>query len=179
VRRDPIVIVAHDPAWAVSFEVERSRVEPVMKPWLVRRVEHIGSTAVPGLAAKPIIDMVAVVRAIDEARGVIDALRGVGWRHAPEPSDAADRRLSFCTPSPECRTHHLHVVEEASVGWKGWLAFRDALRVQPELADDYAALKREMAVRHGHDPNQRDEYRNGKAAFITEVTAKASESHPL
>lgn len=149
-----------------------------MKRWLVRRVEHIGSTAVPGLAAKPIIDMVAVVRDIDETRGAIDALREVGWLHAPEPSDAVNRRLSFCTPSLEWRTHHLHVVEETSAGWKGWLAFRDVLRVEPELAAEYGALKREMADRYGHDPNQRDEYRNGKAAFITHVTAQATEPNP-
>jgi GrpB-like predicted nucleotidyltransferase (UPF0157 family) len=178
VRRDPIVIVAHDPAWGVAFEVERSRVEPAVKPWIVRPIEHIGSTAVPGLAAKPIIDMVAVVRDIDEARGAIDTLREVGWLHAPEPSDATDRRLSFCTPSREWRTHHLHVVEEASAGWKGWLAFREALRVDPELAAEYAALKCEMADRYGRDPNQRDEYRNGKAAFIAAVTARALGSHP-
>jgi GrpB-like predicted nucleotidyltransferase (UPF0157 family) len=87
--------------------------------------------------------------------------------------------LSFCTPSIEWRTHHLHVVEEASGGWKGWLAFRDALRADPKLAAQYAALKREMADRYGQDPNQRDEYRNGKAAFITDVTALATKSHPF
>jgi GrpB-like predicted nucleotidyltransferase (UPF0157 family) len=177
-RRDPIVIVDYDPAWPAMFEAERARVQPAMDRWLVRPIEHVGSTAIPGLAAKPIIDMVAVVGDIDAARHAGEALGPLGWIHAPEPGDAAGRRLSFCAPSVAFRTHHLHVVEDESEGWRGWLAFRDHLRLHPEIAADYAALKRNLADRYGADPNERDAYRNGKAAFITNITGRAIGSSP-
>ena len=175
-RRDPIVIIDHDPRWADAFEAERAKLQPAMSSWLARPVEHIGSTAIPGLAAKPIIDMLAVVSDIDEVEHPVETLAPLGWVHAPEPGDAIGRRLSFCTPSVEHRTHHLHVVELASEGWRGWVAFRDHLRLHPDIAADYAALKRDLAGRYGADPNQRDEYRNGKAAFIADITDRATEA---
>ena len=89
----------------------------------------MGSTAVPGLPAKPIIDMLAVVDDIETApRSPEDLLGTTGWVHAPEPFDASERKLSFCFPDVARRTHHLHVVEERSGNWRGWLAFRDYLR---------------------------------------------------
>ena len=172
-RLDPIVIVPYDPAWATSFDVERDRVHGALGDLVVRPVEHIGSTAVPGLAAKPIIDMLAVVADIDEAHGAIARLQTVEWVHAPEPTDAIDRSLSFCTPSIARRTHHLHVVEDGSDDWRGWLAFRDHLRTHPEVAQEYAALKEGLATRHGANPNERDAYRGGKADFIVSVTERA------
>jgi GrpB-like predicted nucleotidyltransferase (UPF0157 family) len=172
-RLDPIVIVPYDPAWATSFDVERDRVQGALADLLIRPVEHIGSTAVPGLAAKPIIDMLAVVADIDEAHGAIARLQGVGWIHAPEPTDGVDRSLSFCTPSIARRTHHLHVVEGASADWPGWLAFRDHLRTHPDVAVEYAALKIQLAARYGAEPNERDAYRSGKAGFVARMTKRA------
>ena len=172
-RRDPIVIVPSDPGWPASFAAARDRIEPVLRPWLVRPIEHVGSTSVPGLPAKPIVDMLAVVRDIADIADVAGAIAGLesaGWVHAPEPGDEADRRLSFCTPTVANRTHHLHVVEERRADWPGWLAFRDCLRTHPGLAGAYAALKRELAAAHGADPNEREAYRRGKDAFIQEVT---------
>jgi GrpB-like predicted nucleotidyltransferase (UPF0157 family) len=173
VRLDPIVIVAYDPAWATSFDVERDRVQRALGDVLTRPVEHMGSTAVPGLAAKPIIDMLAVVANIDDAPRAIVRLEAVDWVHAPEPTDALDRSLSFCTPSIAHRTHHLHVVEDASEGWRGWLAFRDYLRAHPDVAAEYATLKTELAARHGANPDERDGYRSGKSDFVTRVTETA------
>jgi len=177
-RRDPIVIVAYDSGWPAAFESERVRVEAAMKPWLVRPVEHIGSTAIPGLAAKSIVDMLAVVSNVDEASHAVETLRPLGWQHAAEPGDALGRRLSFCSPSIAHRTHHLHVVEEGSDGWRRWLAFRDYLRLHPELAAEYATLKCSLAEKYGTDPNERDRYRNGKAAFIEEISSRAVEGNP-
>ena len=87
----------------------------------------------------------------------------------PEPTDAIDRSLSFCTPSIARRTHHLHVVEVASEGWHGWLAFRDYLRAHPDVVAEYATLKTDLAARHGANPNERDAYRAGKTDFIVSV----------
>lgn len=121
VRLDPIVIRAYDEAWPVAFERERERLTPVFDQWLVRRVEHIGSTAVPRLAAKAIIDILAVVGNVDSVRPVIGRVHEIGWHYAPEPGDEADRYLAFCTPSVARRTHHLHVARNARGGGEaGW-----------------------------------------------------------
>ena len=125
------------------------------------------------MPAKAIIDMVAVIGAIEDVVDAIDPLSMLGWLHAPQPTDDEHRRLSFCAPSIENRTHHLHVVEDASDQWLGLLAFRDYLRAHPGLASAYAALKRELATIHGSDPNRREPYRQGKSLFIQEVTALA------
>ncbi len=172
-RRDPIRMVPYDPGWAVSFEYERARLARALDPWLVHPLEHIGSTAVPGLVAKPIIDMLAVVEDIEAAGAAAAPLREVGWVSAPEPRDEVERKVSFCLPSVELRTHHLHVVERASSGWRGWLAFRDYLRTHPELAREYGELKARLAAAHGADPNQRDAYRAGKADWVGSMTTRA------
>jgi GrpB-like predicted nucleotidyltransferase (UPF0157 family) len=163
--------------WPAAFDDEQQRLVPVLRTWLVRDIEHIGSTAVADLPAKPIIDMVAVVSSVDDARQAIEPMRDVGWIHAPEPTDDLDHQLSFCTPSVEHRTHHLHVVEDASGRWRDWLAFRDYLRTHSDEASAYADLKRELAKQHGHDPDQRDAYRHGKADFILRVLELAANEH--
>jgi GrpB-like predicted nucleotidyltransferase (UPF0157 family) len=172
-RRDPIVIVPYDPSWAECFAMQRDRIAPLLRGWAARDIEHMGSTAVPGLQAKPIIDMLAVVDNIHAERSSAGVLDAVGWVHAPEPFDEAERKLSFCFPGVARRTHHLHVVEETSGDWRGWLAFRDYLRSHDDTVAEYAALKTELANACGHDPNDRDAYRQGKSAFIRAVTDKA------
>jgi GrpB-like predicted nucleotidyltransferase (UPF0157 family) len=173
VRLDPIVIEPYDPLWAASFERQRPRVASVLNRWTTRNIEHMGSTAVPGLPAKPIIDMLAVVDDIDAIPDPSTLLEDVEWIHAPEPFDSMERKLSFCFPDIERRTHHLHVVEESSNGWREWLAFRDYLRSHDNEVVAYASLKARLATDHGHDPNERDAYRSGKAGFIRTVTDQA------
>ena len=172
-RRDPIVIHSYDPAWVEQFAAERDRIAPSFSGWVTRDIEHMGSTAVPGLAAKPIVDMLAVVDDVARCADPARLLAAAGWVHAPEPFDAADHKLSFCTPDVAWRTHHLHVVEEASDGWRGWLAFRDYLRADSGAAAEYAGLKTRLAAEHGADPNERDAYRAGKAAFVRAITDRA------
>ena len=173
-RRDPIVIREWDEAWPARFDHERRRLTPLLGDRLTRPIEHIGSTAVPGLPAKPIIDMVAVVDDVPATRALLPRLDALDWRHAPEPGDAAGRRLSLCAPSVERRAHHLHVVEHDSPGWRDWLAFRDHLRRDPCAASAYAALKRRLAAAHGRDPNERAAYRDGKSAFVADVLARTT-----
>lgn len=177
-RRDPIVIYPYDPDWPGAFDRESHRIEPVLRPWLCQRIEHMGSTSIPGMPAKAIIDMLAVVENIDDIQSAIDPLAVLGWVHAPESGDEDHRIRSFCTPNIANRTHHLHVVEESSEHWRGWLAFRDILRAHPGIAGAYAALKRELASAHGGDPNRRSSYRGGKAQFISEVTQIAVGGQP-
>jgi GrpB-like predicted nucleotidyltransferase (UPF0157 family) len=178
VRRDAIVIQPYDPSWPTAFDREQQRLVVVLHAWLERDIEHIGSTAVPGLPAKPIIDMLGVVHSVDDVRPSIQPMHDIGWVHAPEPTDEGDCQLSFCTPTVEYRTHHLHVVDEDSTRWRGWLAFRDYLREHPDVASSYADLKRALADQHGHDPNQRDAYRTGKADFVRRITQTALAERP-
>lgn len=163
----------YDPDWATSFEYQRARLTPRLDAWLAQPLEHIGSTAVPGLVAKPIIDVLAVVEDAKNTAAAEGPLQEIGWLAAPEPGDNQDRKLSFCTPSVELRTHHLYIVERASLGWRGWLAFRNYLRTHPELVRESGELKTRLANEHGADPNQRDAYRAGKADWIRSVTATA------
>ncbi len=165
-RLDRIVIVDPSPQWARSFESARSIVEPLLTEHLVRLVEHIGSTSVPGLPAKPIIDMLAVVGSYEAVGSSLPALADVGWVAAPELRDAEQRKWSWCSPSVAHRTHHLHVVEESSEDWPTWLAFRDHLRTDAEDREAYAAIKRRLSAA---DDEDRVAYRAGKAPFIASV----------
>jgi len=164
VRLDPIQIVPYDPQWPSSFDEERIPLEAALASAKSASIEHIGSTAVPGCCAKPIIDMLAVVSDIELVEP--EALTRAGWLLVPEPGDQEERRLSFCRPSEELRTHHLHVVEERSSSWRDWIAFRDCLRTHPEMASQYGKLKRRLASAHGSDPNDRSAYRAGKTVFV-------------
>lgn len=163
----------YDPDWPSTFERERVRLAPILQPYLVEPLEHIGSTSVPGLVAKPIIDMVAVVEDISPVIVEAGPLRRIGWVLAPEPADEIERRLSFCTPSKELRTHHLLVVEESFSGWRGWLAFRDYLRKNPDVAREYGEPKTHLSIEQGSNPNERDQYRAGKDDWVSTVTARA------
>ncbi|NUT35953.1 MAG: GrpB family protein [Hamadaea sp.] len=166
-RADPIVISAYDPAWPQLFAREQARVEQALRPWLSAPVEHIGSTSVPGLPAKPIIDMLGRLPryAAELTPALTDAMAAIGWVHAPEPADHTGRKWSYCFPAPSWRTHHLHLVEDGS-DWPTLLAFRDHLRAHPGDAAEYARIKTELAAADNRD---RPRYRTGKAPFIAAV----------
>lgn len=165
----------HDPAWPALFGRERARVASALGAWLVGPVEHIGSTAVPGLPAKPIVDMLARITDYDRASGMVAAMAAIGWVHAPEPHDQKTRTWSFCFPDPGWRTHHLHVVEDRSPHWRSWLAFRDHLRAHPGDAAEYARIKTELANGNRHD---RPAYRAGKAPFIRDLLRRITPPAP-
>jgi GrpB-like predicted nucleotidyltransferase (UPF0157 family) len=121
----PVEIVAHDPSWSEGFRSEADRLRGALAPWLAGPIEHIGSTAIPGLAATPVVDMMAAVRSLDQSRPAIDALASIGYCYAPY---RANREHWFCKPSFRFRTHHLHLVPIDAVEWVRCLAFRDYLR---------------------------------------------------
>jgi GrpB-like predicted nucleotidyltransferase (UPF0157 family) len=164
----PIEIVPADPRWPALFAAERDAISAALSPWLVGPPEHIGSTAVPGLAAKPVIDIMAPVASLDASRAAIAAATALRYCHAPYQ---ADRMHWFCKPDPRHRTHHLHLVPADSPLWRDRLAFRDALRRDAALRDAYAALKRSLAQVHRSD---RDAYTAAKGPFILQVLATCS-----
>lgn len=157
---------SYDREWPLAFARERDRLKAGLARWLAAPLEHIGSTAVPGLAAKPIIGMLALITDRGLFRGALPAAGEPGWLNAPEPGDEEDRKWSLCFPGIAHRTHHLHVVERSSPGWPQWLAFRDHLRCHPGLAAEYGRLKAGLALR---DDQDRISYRAGKAPFIRRV----------
>jgi GrpB-like predicted nucleotidyltransferase (UPF0157 family) len=158
---EAIRLVPPDPEWPVRFEEERAELEKVIGEWVVGGIYHVGSTAVPGLEAKPIIDILAGVRDLDEARACFEPLAELEYLYAPY---LPEQMHWFCKPDPAHRTHHLHLVPIDSQRYRDELAFRDQLRADSELADRYAALKRELAQAH---PNDREAYTDGKSTFIS------------
>jgi GrpB-like predicted nucleotidyltransferase (UPF0157 family) len=120
----PIEIVQYDPAWRLQFERERAVLEVILAPWLAGPIEHIGSTAIPHMVAKPVIDIMAGVESLDASRGAISAASHAGYLYFPYRPKLMHW---FCKPSPDFRTHHLHLVPFGSQLWSERLAFRDRL----------------------------------------------------
>jgi GrpB-like predicted nucleotidyltransferase (UPF0157 family) len=159
----PIEIVPYAPVWPSLFASEALLLWVSLRQWLVAPPEHIGSTAVPGLVAKPIIDIMAPVASLQGSLGAIEAAQQLGYCHFPYKVELMHW---FCKPSPEHRTHHLHLVPHNSALWSERLAFREALRANAALTARYAALKHELAVRHRSD---REAYTEGKSSFVEAV----------
>lgn len=155
-----ILIAEYDESWPRRFAEERELLASVLRPWLMGPIEHIGSTAVPGLAAKPVIDIMAGVASLDASRPALEALAAHGYCYAPYRAGAMHW---FCKPGPEVRTHHLHLVPVASELGNERLAFRDLLRRDAGVAREYEALKRRLAAAH---PDDREEYTDAKGPFI-------------
>ena len=162
----PIEVVDYDPSWPAQFEAERALLQKVLTPWLVGAIEHIGSTAVPTLAAKPTIKIMTPVQTLVVSRAAIKAVCAAGYVYYPYKADVMHW---FCKPSPERRTHHLHRVPIGSPLWQQRLAFRNALRTSAALVAEYAALKRQLAEKFRDD---RDAYTEAKTPFIQRVLSE-------
>jgi len=167
-RFDPAIrIVDHDPEWPRRAHEELARVADALGPIAVR-LEHVGSTSVPGLGAKPIIDMQVSVRDIERQDEYVVPLERLGYLFAPDP--AFPDYHYFAKPHARPRTHHLHVCERGSDQELRHLAVRDYLREHPHEAARYEALKRELVRRH---PQDRLAYVAGKDAFMLDLEARA------
>ena len=156
-------LVPHDAAWAAEFAAEAAHLQALLGTD-VGPIEHIGSTAVPGIHAKPIIDMMAGVDTLERARSFSSTLEAAGYEYRPN-GDAPDRILFVKGPSV-CRTHHLSLVVRGSAQWNGCLRFRDALRLDRELAKEYESLKQGLAAKFSSD---RPSYTAAKEQFILRV----------
>jgi GrpB-like predicted nucleotidyltransferase (UPF0157 family)/GNAT superfamily N-acetyltransferase len=163
VRNGRVELVEYDPAWPASYETERERLAPLLE---ALEIHHIGSTAVRGLLAKPIIDMVALV---DDLDAPIAALIDSGYQYARAFNATLTHRRFLCYPTASHRTHHLHLVDDRPE-LERRLRFRDRLRADAALADEYVALKRALAARY---PEDREAYTEAKAPFIERVEHQA------
>jgi GrpB-like predicted nucleotidyltransferase (UPF0157 family) len=138
------------------------------------RVDHHGSTAVPGLAAKPIIDIQVSVGSLQPLAAVARRLEAAGYVHVPGPDDAVCP--FFHRPRDWPHTHHVHVVEAGGAEERRTLAFRDYLRGHPETAREYAQLKRTLADRHGGGDDQaREAYARAKSDFVAQILVLAEQ----
>jgi GrpB-like predicted nucleotidyltransferase (UPF0157 family) len=157
-------VVPYDDRWPALFEGEAARIADAVAtaglPALA--LEHVGSTAVPGLAAKPVLDIAAGYAASATPSVYVALLESLGYTYRGD--GGLPGREFFRRGEP--RSHHLHLVEEHGTHWRRYLRFRDALRADAAVRDAYAALKHELAYRH---PRDREAYILGKAEFVEGV----------
>ena len=167
-RFDPAVqIVDYDPAWPEMAAAEIARVRTALGTVAVR-IEHVGSTAVPGLAAKPIVDLQVSVREVEPRARYVGPLEDLGYLFAPD-SESPDFHF-FGRPAERPRTHHLHVCEAGSEHELRHLAVREYLRTHPDEAARYGELKRRLVARH---PRDRLAYIEGKEDFVGALERRA------
>jgi GrpB-like predicted nucleotidyltransferase (UPF0157 family) len=161
-------LAPYDPSWPALFSQERERLLSLF-PQLIA-VEHIGSTAVPGMPAKPIIDILAAVPSMAVADALFESILACAYTTSREFNATLTDRRWFMRSAGGHRTHHLHVVVHLGHVWEERLRFRDLLRQNPSLAQSYSQLKAELAVRFQHD---REAYTNAKAEFVAAALAVA------
>ena len=161
----------YDPEWPREFLRERDNLESLLPPGLIKRVEHFGSTAVPNLAAKPIIDMLIEISDLETAvEMAVPTLTNLGYEYFWRPTfGSADGNPHYAwfikRNSAGQRSHHIHMVEKSFPHWIR-LKFRDYLVANPNAAQEYATLKRELASLH---PNDRTAHTAGKSKFIAKI----------
>jgi GrpB-like predicted nucleotidyltransferase (UPF0157 family) len=162
--RGQVVVEAYDPIWPAMFSQAARELEEAVGESIMA-VHHVGSTSVPGLCAKPILDILVSIGNIDEVPALVPALDALGYELRPDP-EIPERRYFRRPRGGEIRTHHLSFAEPASRHYRVTLAFRDALRGSARLAAEYAKLKQELAIRY---PRDRESYIAGKSDFILRV----------
>lgn len=168
----PVTIRDYDPLWPQQFETQRSRIAAVLGE-LATGIEHVGSTSVPGLAAKPIIDIDVLLKSSTGLPLVITRLSSLGYEHRGDLGVAG--REAFRV-SPNDLPQHLYVCPSASREYWRHIAFRDYLRTHPEVAYAYAALKRQLASKFGAN---RDAYTQAKGNFVAEILRRARQDLTL
>jgi GrpB-like predicted nucleotidyltransferase (UPF0157 family) len=174
VEEKKLEVVRYDPGWPAAFEAEAIRIRTALGP-LAMRIDHHGSTSIPGLGAKPIIDIQVSVAALQPIAAYSERLQAIGYLHVPHADD------SFCPffhrPSRWPHSHHVHVVERSGVEERRTLAFRDYLRDHADAAREYEHLKRDLARQlTATNRESREAYSRAKTDFIERVVAMALSS---
>jgi GrpB-like predicted nucleotidyltransferase (UPF0157 family) len=166
-------IMPYDPNWALEFETERGLISRALGQ-LARRIDHNGSTAVPGLEAKPIIDIQVSVERLNPIGAYAEPLARLGYQHAPHSDDAVCP--FFHRPSEWPHSHHVHVVESGGLEERRTLAFRDYLRDHFDVAHEYGLLKEQLVTLYdAAKPADREMYASAKTEFINRVVQIALE----
>lgn len=171
VVQEDVAISQYNPAWPQMFEQEKNHLLSYLPNELIKRIEHFGSTAVPNLSAKPIIDILVEVTSLEETkRKIVPILEGQGYDYFWRPTFGDDtppfHAWFIKRDAKGNRTHHIHMVESDFEHWER-LLFRDYLIEHPDVAQEYQDLKLRLADNY---PNDRIAYTNGKTEFIVRVT---------
>ena len=178
VLRDEVAIVPYEPSWPALFRREEQHLMSCLPNELIRRIEHFGSTAVPGLAAKPIVDILVEVTDLEATKArIAPILEAQGYDYFWRPTFGDDTPPFYAwfikrDPRTGARTHHIHMVDAGFTEHWDRLLFRDYLIDHPEVAKEYEDLKIRLATVSAHD---RLAYARGKKEFIDRVTQRAKE----
>ena len=167
-KKGTVRLSAYDTVWPELFRAEKSLLR-INLGKLAVVISHVGSTAVPGLCAKPILDIMVSVLSIEKAEKNLSRFERCGYRVKPREEDPVPGRLFFSKDIDGLRCFHLHVTEAGSTFCKGHLRFRNILRKDAKAASAYARLKRRLSKRF---PDDRNAYIDGKAKFISDVLKK-------
>ena len=178
VLKDEIVVVPYDPRWPEMYKEERLHLLSCLPSDLVKRIEHFGSTAVPGLSAKPIVDILVEVASLEETKQqIVPILEGQGYDYFWRPSFGDDTPPFYAwfirRDEKGQRTHHIHMVEAHFEHWER-LLFRDYLIEHPDIAGDYNELKGQLSDAHHDD---RVAYSEAKTEFIRTISRRAKEHY--
>ncbi|MFX0013133.1 MAG: GrpB family protein [Promethearchaeota archaeon] len=166
----PIIVVEYNSQWPSIFEKEKRLILTAIGNKIIQ-IEHIGSTAVPGLGAKPIIDIMVGVRKLVEIKDLIKPMIDLGYEYIKEHEKEIPERRFFTKRSKyKGSTHHLHMVEITSEFWRRHLIFRDYLRFNPDTAEKYYKLKKNLETKYR---NHREAYTEAKTVFIQLIIERA------
>lgn len=163
-----INLVPYNPGWPEKFEKENKLIDSSIGPFITGGIHHVGSTAIPGMSAKPIIDIMVGVESLEKSKPCIKLLEKLGYNYFPYKTD---QMLWFVKPSPQKRTHQLHLIPTDSKLFKERIAFRDYLIAHNNEAKDYEKLKKEFAKKYKND---REAYTEAKTEFVNNINKKAS-----
>ena len=165
-KRGEVRLAPYNLRWGTLFAAEEAALRASLGEYALD-IQHVGSTAIPGMVAKPIIDIGIAVRDFEEARACVEPIEQLGYLYRGE--NGIPRRHYFVKGEPR-RTHHIHMVEESSGDWRTMLLFRDYLIEHPEIAQEYADLKTRLALRF---QTNRQAYQDGKSPFIERILKAA------
>lgn len=162
-------VIPYQDTWPAQYAQVDAELRAALSPLDVA-LEHIGSTAVPGLCAKPVIDVALGLDALEDVAEPIDALAAIGFVYRPEYEDRIPERRYFVRAAGQTPRVHLHALVGDGALWRQHLLFRDALRRDRSLMQSYASLKQQLVVLHASD---KAAYTKAKAPFIQQVLSAA------
>jgi GrpB-like predicted nucleotidyltransferase (UPF0157 family) len=162
IRRKVVRLVPHSAAWSAEFLSERARLLSAIGD-RVMAIEHVGSTAIPGIHAKPVLDIAVAIEDLGNTKALVPAMQQLGYDFPGDIGIVGERLFGR---GPEVLTHLVHVVQVGGPKWSEYLEFRDSLRASSELAAEYDELKRELARQF---PDERAKYTEAKGRFIQRV----------
>ncbi|WP_153126402.1 GrpB family protein [Peribacillus tepidiphilus] len=166
-KRGIVELAQHESQWASVADQTIQRLKGIYKE-LAIDIQHVGSTSIKGIKAKPIIDLVIGVKNFQEVYDLVPRLEENGFYHKPENDQVW--QIFFSCGNDAIRTHHIHVVIYGEDRWKGYIQFRDYLNAHPDKARQYEALKKQLAATY---PEDRQKYTEGKSDFIVQMMEEA------